>query len=96
MHDQKKNNKPFSENVAVISCICMTKRIPSHKMNKNACLMTPEAKKIELRWFRKTMSDCLQSVCYGKQNTGLQGFSHFKMRIRDDISLTERKAVDLK
>ena len=41
----KKNNKPFSENVAVISCICMTKRIPSHKMNKNACLMTLEAKK---------------------------------------------------
>lgn len=61
MHDQKKNNKPFSENVAVISCICMTKRIPSHKMNKNACLMTLEAKKIELRWCRKTMSDCLPS-----------------------------------
>ena len=35
-------------------------------------------------------------VCSGKQNTGLQGFSRFKMRIRDDISLTERKAVDLK
>ena len=93
MHDQKK----FSENVAVISCICMTKRIPSHKMNKNACLMTLEAKKkLNYDGSGKQCPIVCRRVCSGKQNTGLQGFSHFKMRIRDDISLTERKAVDLK